>query len=137
MIVQEKIDRLIGVLYMSKKEQWKWLANEFPDELHCCLCVPPCHIGRHELADLAFRLRDEVKDLPSLVWSKAWHLVVAKVKYNYDWNNEALEENFKEFCETYHGVPDSSDREIFALWNSQPIHWIIAALIAKQLKESK
>lgn len=96
--------------------------------------------GRYgSLADIAFRFRNEVKKLPDFVWSKAWHLVVAYVVYGYRWNKEALEHNFEEWqcSEQSYCTPNTNDREIFALYGSKPIHWIIAALIAKELKENK
>ena len=115
-------------LEMSGEEQWYWLKDH---KYISALYKNTVDKSRKEmLADLAFRLRDEVKDLPDFVWSKAWYLIVAIVRYNYDWDNEELEENWEEWAGSHDAVPDTNDLEIFALYDSKPIHWIAAALEA-------
>ena len=116
--------QILKVLDMNEKKQRHWLIRK-----HFWLGGT----NKESLADLVFRLRDEVKDLPNFVWSKAWHLVVAKVMYNYNWTDEEWERNFEEWTGSSDAVPGTPDREIFALYDSKPIHWIIAALIAKEI----
>ena len=116
---------------MTTKQHLAVLNKTHEEQLKWCVDNAGLDIVGESLADLAFRLRDEVKDLPNFAWSKAWHLVVAKVRYNYDWGDEELEKNWQEWTGSNDAVPDTPDREIFALYDSKPIHWIIAALIAK------
>lgn len=129
------LNDLLKVLDMSKDEQMEWLMdkNYIPSHYVTMRGQTP----DESLANVAFRLRDEVKDLPNFVWSKAWHLVVAKVMYGYNWSMDELNKKFDEWTGTSKAVPNTTDREIFALYDSKPIHWIIAALIAKELEENK
>ena len=89
---------LLKVLDMSEKEQRKWLlVNYFHQRMPCV-----------SNADLAFRLRDEVKTED---FHNAIYEVMLKVEGNDNWAT--------------------------AFWGgclAKPIHWIIAALIAKEQK---
>ena len=99
---------LLAVLDMSEDEQFKWLmyndivTNEY---VKC---------SRHLiLADLAFRLRNEAK---YEAWTDALATVSGYVqdKIAQAWNSE------------------KEDLDVFDWkYNAKPIHWIIAALIAK------
>ena len=76
---------------------------------------PKCKIPnpiQESLADLAFRLRDE-----------------AVRKSAYDWTSACVEV-FREVC------TDWPERNFDVWWqdNSQPIHWILSALMAKEKK---
>lgn len=115
------IKKLLKVLDITENEQRIWILQQ--QLTGNCGC----------LGDLAFQLRDEAKDLPKFVWSKAWHLIVAKEMYYYNWSYEEWMQNFDEWSGTAYPIPNNSDRDIFALYRSKPIHWIIAALIAKEL----
>ena len=69
----------------------------------------PC--PSESLADLAFRLRDEARKCSDEALAEAWAMI-----YHYD-------------------CPDKRNTDgdvyIWWIWNAKPIHWIIAALIAK------
>ncbi len=105
---------LLKVLDMSEEEQVSWLCNYIyhhekgADYWHNFL-------NRHiSLADLAFRLRDDlVKQAP--------------YSMRYAWEN-ALEEVYQYEKELN---KEGTDKAGWGLDWSQPIHWIIAALIAK------
>ena len=108
----KKIDELLAVLDMTEEKQWAWLLNRcvefWPDE--------EVFIGSQEkyLADLAFRLRDEVaKEDSGVLFGRGLAKICFKI---YGGNNYNLNE--------------------FLSWSTvkaKPIHWIIAALIAKEL----
>ena len=98
---------LLKVLDMSEAEQWKWLWEN----------RQLTHIGWNMtatrnmiLADLAFRLRDEA-------WGETgegeWGSGVGKVMVY------------------VHPVPNKEQLQEWWCCCSKPIHWIIAALIAK------
>ena len=99
----EKIKELLSVLDLPEYEQITWLASEGVAKLMG-------EVGKMvlvvSLADLAFRLRDEIKepeDFLSALYTVTQYL---KVKYT----------------ETFWG-----------LFYAKPIDWIITALIAKEL----
>lgn len=106
-----KIDELLKVPNMPRQEQWDWLNKKFDDDtFHLCLGTPICITGEQELADLAFRLRDKVRR------EKCHYDHAVYVVYNYCKLLRRFENVF--YWMSYH---------------AQPIHWIIAALIAKEL----
>lgn len=87
-------DELLAVLDMSEDEQWEWCVKNVKEKT----------IGE-SLADLAFRLRDEVvAECGDIVWHKAVVKICDYMRMGTAW--------FKNYA--------------------KPIHWIIAALIAKQ-----
>ena len=103
-----KIDELLSVLGMTEEEQWDWLVDNpesefWPDAIF---------YGEREryIADLAFRLRDEVIKTNIHKYIKAKLIIteyMSKIKKKtWLYSTEA-----------------------------QPIHWIIAALIAKEQSE--
>lgn len=101
-----KTEELLAVLDLTRQEQWEWLEAKFSetDDLHCCLGTPICFTGEQDLANLAFRLRDEMFSSAKgkAAWCRGCRIVIK--------------------------AANNSDE--FPVW-SQPIHWIIAALIAK------
>jgi len=97
-----KIDELLAVLDMPEDEQIIWCAKNAGYDLL-----------DSTLADLAFRLRDEVK----------------KQGLNLQYYNAAQWVMYKATGSHNHG--DYKDK--WFSYNAQPIHWIIAALIAKEL----
>ncbi len=121
--MNDKIKELLSVLDMTEDEQWIFLCNRG------CLSAPSGLLGFTErwdlwrwkayfrenledkfqstLADLAFRLRDEVGE-NMISGIQELHIKLSP------------------------GIP----RKVFDKWwrfNSKPIHWIIATLIAKEL----
>lgn len=95
---KRKIEQLLAVLDMSEDEQHDW----------CARC-PGCRMGNESLADLAFRLRDEVfREFGAI---RGFHDGIYKVQ-------EYLGE----------------DAWATAFWGeciAKPIHWIVSALIAR------
>ena len=95
---------LLQVLDMSEEEQWKWVSKQWQK-----FSIDPSWQTKEyqnmALADLAFRLRDETieKDLD---WDDALVLVWEK-------------------------LGRSMKYQAFSKYYAQPIHWIIAASIAK------
>lgn len=101
--MSEKIDKLLAVLDMTEDEQEEWCRDK---------AMP--FRWRDSLADLAFRLRDEmVKN--------------GYASYFYDGMTEVLKAYQKNDC-----VPSMAS---FLAYHAQPIHWIIAALIAKEMSK--
>lgn len=103
----DKINELLAVLDLPKEEQYLWVTIWIADNL-------PNAFQRGErcelsLADLAFRLRDAVVK-----------------KDRRDWDDAVV-------------VVSNYCKQPIFLWPhySQPIHWIIAALIAKELQNAK
>lgn len=97
---------LLAVLDMSEEEQKQWLHDNFLNREYY---YP-------SLADLAFRLRDEAVLLDNFPWA------CAEV-YNYAHN--------------YKLGPNEVPAPTTLMWiwfanQARPIHWIIAALIAKE-----
>lgn len=101
-------DQLLAVLDMSEDEQWEWCVKNVKEKT----------IGE-SLADLAFRLRDETKNL---------------IHRSGDWGNlNALYEAQKEVYTKVTGeVAFVGELSGFWMCEAKPIHWIIAALIAKE-----
>ena len=113
-----EIEKLLKVLDLSEKKQHEWLINNSLIE---------SKYGRFPwsvvLADLAFRLRDEVinEDVKSSIdcwWCEASYEVYLYV---------IGEENEK----------DEIGLDTWFSMRAKPIHWIIAALIAKELSKGK
>ena len=113
------VDKCIRVLYRNEDEQTLWLCSYIyhnkkgEDYWHNFL-------NRHiSLADLAFRLRDGVE---YSTWTDALATVSIYVQ------DKAVQA----------WTPEKEALDMFDWkYNSKPIHWIIAALIAKQLKENE
>ena len=109
---------LLKVLHMSENEQWEW-----------CVWRKNINAVGESLADLAFRLRDEaVRDCKKHnAWCQAKELV---------WLADAPNaKQYKKLAETYN-LSESVNkviqrREVYFANRAKPIHWIIAALIAK------
>ncbi|KKK88939.1 hypothetical protein LCGC14_2738100 [marine sediment metagenome] len=102
---------LLKVLDMSEKEQRKWLLVHYFKQ----------RMPHESTADLAFRLRDEViaeddKSEIDCSWCEASYEVYLYVI------GEENEMEAKEGLDTWFSM------------RAKPIHWIIAALIAKEQK---
>lgn len=101
-MMSDKIKELLAVLDMSAQEQVEWVFDNVE--------TGECDIDIDVLADLAFRLRDEVGKIDAVYWEKAVYMVYTRAHIRpYD----------NVFC-----------------WMTEwgrPIDWIIAALIAKEL----
>lgn len=106
----DKIQELLAVLDMPEKEQWSWaLVNKHRNTY------------RESLADLAFRLRDEAVDKKlKCFMSDCWYMALQDV-YEYEFERGRTEPKIHE-----------ADWLVAV---GQPIHWIIAALIAKELNK--
>ena len=120
--MKEKIQELLSVLDMTEEEQYEWVSQYCKDNYidnEITISHPNLGFDDYEiecsLADLAFRMRDEA--------DKA-RLTLARI------------EVFKAIKEPVH-FEEAKYLEYW--WNSyaQPIHWIIAALIAKELEKRK
>jgi len=102
--MSKEIDKLLKVLGLTHQEQEDWIIDKFYDNVY-----PLGWTGL--FADLAFRLRDEAfdptpeKGLQGLCWEEGKDIVRKHFNMNERWFDDM----------------------------AQPIHWIIAALIAKEL----
>jgi len=115
-----KIDELLTVLDMPEEKWLRAIAtfayhsrkdSEILADFHR---EYKCGYMETSLADLAFRLRDEViQTLGKDYWRDAWEEIWIKIK-------GLTRENY-----------------MWGFYKAQPIHWIIAALIAKELAKSK
>ena len=97
----DKVKELLGVLDLDADHRfWAVQKDLLPDDAEMY------DTGKISVADLAFRLRDEMFQSAKgkAAWCQGCRIVIETV--------------------------NNSDE--FAVW-SQPIHWIIAALIAKEL----
>lgn len=112
----DKIKELLAVLDMPEEEQWgswRWLFDH--NYLPMRICYGDIEKIRMARADLAFRLRDKT-----------------------DRFNEGLEEVFEHimgystYKDMYYWMCNLIDE-----CECKPIHWIIAALIAKELAKEK
>lgn len=106
----KEIDELLKVLDMSEADQWNWLVKNN---------IGGLAVGEvAHLADLAFRLRDEIEKSSGTLW---WSGAISKVYIYVTANNQT----------GHKGIM------IWFAIKAQPIHWIIAALIAERLAEGK
>lgn len=99
---------LLAVLDMSEDEQWVWCVKNGK---------AVGKVAGESLADLAFRLRDEVlnsKNLNDDYWDVGINAVANYVTKDQVWK-----------------VVSGVDVCNWSLYFAKPIHWIIAALIAK------
>jgi len=122
--MQDKIADLLKVLDMSEGMQRDWcIENKLLNML------PYTECARYEsLADLAFGLRDETKHLSyGGQFFAARELICCKVSGWY-------EREQKEEGRTHSSLHDAG---VWFTREAQPIHWVIASLIAKQLAKEK
>lgn len=99
--------KLLAVLVLSEDDQWKFLIARQDIQEMCQSQLDEWSQPKYKrmvLADLAFRLRDEAVES---LGEAAWHKTVVIV-CGYMWKDTAWFKNY-----------------------AKPIHWIIAALIAK------
>lgn len=123
--MSKEIDELLAVLDMPEDEQWSWITEGdkvikfFPDD--------EIFIGDPQkyLADLAFRLRDEADCMSH--WWDGVEAVYQKAQ--------------ADFIEAHIRIaPEIAELNAALQWftnHSQPIHWIVASLIAKELAKEK
>ena len=98
---------LLKVLDMSEEEQWVWLEKKYGAGAF------------HSFPTLAFMLRDEILKKEKF-WYGNLHIVYSHIKrrrVDYDIAPGVLSQYF--------------------LFEAKPIHWIIAALIAKEKEENE
>lgn len=106
-----EVDKLLAVLNLTENspERYGWLLSTIREHNACCP------------AELAFRLRDEVvkiwKNPPGYwVWGEALKNVYCKVTKR-EW--------------------DGIEFRRWFVYESQPIHWVISSLIAKELAKEQ
>lgn len=106
---------LLAVLDMSEEGQWRWLTDPDREDFWPHISI---FIERREwyLADLAFRLRDEVKYIHRCSFVRAVLLV---------------------FSHYFKKKPQDDTLWRWFSREANPIHWIIAALIAKNHNQRK
>lgn len=112
--MSKEIDKILAMLDLMEIEQLTFL-NNYPDKTidGCKVLVRgEWRLLKVNLPGLAFRLRDEAK-------SYNWNLWLDSTK------------------EVWRSVHKYWTYEQFWMAKSKPIHWIIAALIAKQLAKEK
>ncbi len=115
---------LLKVLDMSEDEQITWFYRRPEPELHNIVLVSPkARFKEYRLADLAFRLRDEVRDKTELANAKE---VVWGEWCRITWEQRKANGETKKHVRIHK----------FWLERSEPIHWIIAAIVAKGEQES-
>ena len=106
---------LLKILDMSEDEQWEWCVKNVKEKT----------IGE-SLADLAFRLRDKAVSKYYNNWCKAKEIV---------WLHKNTDaQRYVDIVDGLDGADDRiiGRRAIFFSNQAKPIHWIIAALIAKE-----
>ena len=115
-----EIEKLLAVLDMTEEEQYCWVMNNFPDEGwkpfpddedDSCIRIAKSQYSRIT-ADLAFKMRDEA--VKTKAYKYAQRLVWERTEYK----------NAQPF--------KPMNPQVWWLDMSQPIHWIIAALIAQE-----
>lgn len=109
---------LFAVLDMSKDEQYRWCWR------NTCTENGLIKVQWYFLEDLAFRLRDEVKGSEGHEAVNIGQRVVSDYVFNLPGNRPTYEQSVK----------NARFEEDYKSWyadQAKPIHWIIAALIAK------
>lgn len=119
----EEITKLLSVLNMPEANQWKFLgeanlvsiitAGRYEQILRTEGSRQAKTMKRQILADLAFRMRDEAEK---------------------DYLGLAIFDVFGHLKPNWYAYKEIFD---WLLHEAQPIHWILAALIAKQLAKDK
>ena len=102
------MSELLKVLDITKEEQWVWCAKNIKA------------VGE-SLADLAFRLRDEAENKEGLWWSGGLSKVFFYLAHSPERFDLSSEDRMRQF--QWFGT------------KAKPIHWIIAALIAKEMSK--
>ncbi len=117
----DKVKELLAILDMDADHQF-WAVQKYLSPENAEMY----DTGAISLADLAFRSRDEVKEYTALLKETQLHKALLLVSSFLSCKEEGREFDFTRLI-TY--------REIdWAWWAvcAEPIHWIIAALIAKE-----
>lgn len=112
-------DKLLAVLDMSEDEQYRWVSRSTQQKNFGYTICPnwdTLPYQRMVLADLAFRLRDEVKYIHRCSFVRAAQLVYCH-------------------CLNVEKVPKDDTLWRWFSREANPIHIIIAALIAKESNE--
>lgn len=115
MTKKDKIKELLGVLDMDSDSQF-WTIQKYlsPEEAELY------DTSEISLADLAFRLRDEVKSKHEKEWYRACFIV----------DEGLFNPNGGRGYTEWHGAEAEH-----GILQRDPIHWIIAALITKELSK--
>lgn len=129
MTKDEKIAEVLAVLDLPEEEQRQWLYNYFVKKYYKTSDWPEwygyCDVLAHVpsrrraiLADLAFKMRDEVKHLfirRNLWWAglERVYLYIEKIDF------------------------DGFEFRKWFIEDAQPIHWILATIIARILSEGQ
>ena len=116
--MKAKIKELLAVPDLTEEEQWAFL-RKYVDPVYEMGSYCPTHRKMY-LADLAFRLRDEANDDVALLEGQRWVYLAHHYKSEH-WDDFKKTTSFAE-SQCWFGYKEA-----------QPIHWIIAALIAKKL----
>ncbi len=104
---------LLKVLDMSEDEQITWFYRRHEKELHDIVWISPvAKFKQYRLANLAFRLRDEVRR------EKGNYDHAVYIVYNYEKQKRKYENVF-----------------YWMAYIAKPIHWVIASLIAKEKED--
>jgi len=110
-----KVDKLLAVLDLPEEEQIAYLIEDAIIDCQDDLAYEPT--PTESLADFSFRLRNEI----------------SKNDINFLWKEGC--ESVYEYC--YKESDEYSSFDAWWLYISQPIHWIIAALIAKEFAKGE
>lgn len=136
----DKIKELLAVLDLPKEGLDSWLKTTFQvgiakNKLPHYMSICSTSVN---LADLAFRLRDEAVETSS-EYGKDFETVAIALQ-NYVLHPPPSPQLGKTFQDYLYAVRASSmwvDNSKWWLRRAKPIHWIIAALIAKELTNDK
>jgi len=137
--------RRIAILMNAPPWRHNFVAGFFPeDSQKCDKCgkklrikedydegCPYTHSYSGSLADLAFKLRNEVKEDTALFKETSFHRALLMV-------SECL--RCKEESRKFDSEIEITFREVYWVWwaiCAQPIHWIVASLIAKTLSKKE
>lgn len=118
----------LKVLDMSEDEQIRWVAQRYPNERWSFSAHWVNPRNKMVFADLAFRLRDEVKGSEGYEKWSLGQRIVYDYLFNLPENRPSLEYSAKQ-AENY------DDQKPFFADKAKPIHIIIACLIAKESQE--
>jgi len=129
MTKKEQIKEVLAVLDMPEKKQCRWICDYFNEQwkedlwwreygARRGILLHNAYPGRKTiLADLAFKMRDKIKrDESAIKFYSAFRKVAKKVQGRFLNNDDRL--------------------LLFIIYNAQPIHWIVASIIAGILAES-
>ena len=111
---------------MTNEEHLAVLDKTHEEQLKWCVDNAGLDIVGESLADLAFRLRDEVSETKGNLMDI----------FNPTKLTIAYFDAFMDICDHYKYPWSENQGDVYTwiVYNAKPIHWIIAALIAKREK---